>query len=608
MKNRYWLSIVAILGFTLSAWAAPEPKGEAKPDNLKLLPDNAVVVLQMNGFGRVKERLGKMLAEAAPDKAQEITGLLNSGLEAALGGRDLKPISGTGHLYVAITDFEKITSGGGAVLVMPGDYNDFKKKVLTDEEQKTLKKDEETGAEVYDLSGGIIKSYLIDRKGTIILTSEADLAKKYAKGENGGLEKILTKEQIENFISQDLSIFVNLKEINKRYGDDIKGFKALVGPLLDGLEMGDAQGVSKSQIAAMKGLVDLIFQILEDGNSSIFSIDFRPEGLTLKAIANFGAETSSNKFLKAIKPESFPELDKLPSGHTFYSIEKLDIRGTKAGALLGAFSDITDEDEKVAKTLEELNKKLAELNPGIAISISDAMGTNGLDIVISKDADKFLDTNVKIFKASTNKSQYGGTPIKAAPKITPDAEKQGNLKFTRVEILLDFDKALIDVEDNLKPIIKKTLERAYGAEGKINLWLGSDGTNFMTVKAKDWTAAKKLIDEYTSNKNPLSSDTAFKETRKNLAQNANMISLFETAKTIYGLYTFGRDLFQGIGGAIPGLPPVALPELKAPEGKATYIGLSVSLKPETAEITIFVPASGFKEARKLLAPLIDRDN
>lgn len=607
MKNRYWLSIVTLLGFTLSAWAVPEPKGETKPDNLKLLPDNAVVVLQMNGFGRVKERLGKMLAEAAPDKAQEIAGLLNSGLEAALGGRDLKPIAGAGHLYIAITDFEKITSGGGAVLVMPGDYNDFKKKVLTDEEQKTLKKDKEIGADAFELTDGI-KYYLIDRKGTIILTSEADLAKKYAKGENGSLDKILTKEQTENFISQDLSIFVNLKEINKRYGNDIKGFKAIVGPLLDGLEMGDAQGVSKSQIAAMRGLVDLIFQILEDGNSSIFSIDFRPEGLTLKAIANFGAETSSNKFLKAIKPESFPELDKLPSGHTIYSIEKLDIRGTKAGALLGAFSDIIDEDEKVAKTLEELNNKLAELSPGIAISISDAMGTNGLNVVISKDADKFLDNNVNIFKASTNKSKYGGTPIKAAPKITPNAEKQGNLKFTRVEFQLDFDKVLMDIEENLRPVIKKTLEKAYGGDGKVNIWLGSDGTNFMTVKAKDWPAAKKLIDEYTSNKNPLGSDNAFKETRKNLAQNANMISLFETAKTIHDLYTFGRDLFQGIGGAFPGLPPVALPELKAPEGKATYIGLSISLKPETAEITIFVPASGFKEAQKLLAPLINMDN
>ncbi len=607
MKKMYFVAILAMLGIAFPSLAAPEPKVAPATDNLKVLPDNSLVVLHMNGFGRVKERLGKMLAEAAPDKAQEITGALNSGLEAILGGRELKPLSGPGHLYVAITDFSKITEGGGVVAVAPCDYADFKKKVLTDEEQKTIKKDDDTGTESFELPGGI-KAYLIDRKGTVIATTESDLAKKYAKGENGGLDKILSKEQLDNFTSQDLSIFVNLKEINKRYGDDIKGFKKLIEPFIDGLAMGDAQGISKSQIASVKGLIDLVFQILEDGTSSIFAIDFRPEGLALKAVANFGADTPSNGYLKKVKPEAFAELEKLPSGHVMYSVQKLDLRGTKAAALLGTFSQVSDPDEKVTKTLEGLQKELNELDPGLSFSVSDALGTRGIEIVTSKDADKFLATNVKMLKASTEKSQYGGTPIKAVPTIKADAEKLGGFKFTSVELQVDIEKAIADADDNTKGIMKKTLERTFGAEGKIKMWLGSDGKSFITANAKDWTEAKKLIEEFTSAQKPIGSDGAFTETRKQLSKDASIIAMFDTARTIHGFYTFGRDLFQGLGGAIPGLPAVALPELKAPEGKPTFVGLSLTFKPETAEINIFIPVSGFKESRKLLAPLIDPDN
>src|SRR5437660_10171833 len=67
-----------IAGF-LIALAPAAPSVQAQEASLNLVPANAPIVVQMNGFDKARNRLGKFLGNALPDLAPKLAKQIDDG-------------------------------------------------------------------------------------------------------------------------------------------------------------------------------------------------------------------------------------------------------------------------------------------------------------------------------------------------------------------------------------------------------------------------------------------------------------------------------------------------------------------------------------------------
>ena len=65
------------------------------------------------------------------------------------------------------------------------------------------------------------------------------------------------------------------------------------------------------------------------------------------------------------------------------------------------------------------------------------------------------------------------------------------------------------------------------------------------------------------------------------------------------------DYLKAMKGAVPGLP-AEVPDLKAPKGDPAYIGVAITLQPQSARLDFFVPAAAVKLGRQAVEPLMKR--
>ena len=87
------LAAVAVLVLSLTATAAPTGKDAAAPadETLALIPPKAIATVQINGLGRVQDRLDKLLKAAAPDRADQASRAVRDAIAEALAGGTPRP-------------------------------------------------------------------------------------------------------------------------------------------------------------------------------------------------------------------------------------------------------------------------------------------------------------------------------------------------------------------------------------------------------------------------------------------------------------------------------------------------------------------------------------
>src|SRR5262249_12903332 len=329
MNRLFALGAAVVLLAAGPLTAAPggkDPTGT--PDEaLALIPPNAILVVQLNGIDRARDRLDKMLQSAVPDLAAMAAKGINDALAEALNGRNLKGIKGDGRVLVAISEVEKLPDDATLTLLFPvKSADDFKKDFLTDDARNSLTKG--GGRETVELEDRDQPFFLVPVSGYVAICTDKETAQKYAKGEIGGIASHVSKETARAFLDADVALFVNVKEVNAKYGDQIKTFKGLADLFL---KQDGAPGVSKAQMEQIKGVIAAAFQGLEDGTAAVLALEFRPDGANLKGLAQFGEKTGTNEALKKYKLTALPQLGTLPAGQSMYSASTLNL-GEKAAA------------------------------------------------------------------------------------------------------------------------------------------------------------------------------------------------------------------------------------------------------------------------------------
>ena len=163
-------------------------------------------------------------------------------------------------------------------------------------------------------------------------------------------------------------------------------------------------------------------------------------------------------------------------------------------------------------------------------------------------------------------------------------------------MLLKFDFAgtVASLPEQVQDATLQSLKRTLREES--TTWIGTDKKVVIQITAKDWDAAKAILEQYRKGRQVVGADAGFKLTRSHLPAMANYLLIAETGSALTTLI----ESIRSTGEALPGFP--SIPKLAPPKGEPTYVGVAVVLKDKSASVTAFVPSGALAVAGKMIAP------
>jgi len=587
------VAVLAVASSILSAAPADEAKG-GYPYSAK-----TPVVVSLNGYDKARDRLSKLAAIALPNEAPKLTKKLDDQLEKIFEGRKLSAIRKDARLFLVVHDLANLFGEDHppiAALLPVTSYKEFRDSFLTRDELKTLDRGRDGVDAIKTVAfGDEMPAFLVDLKDYAVVTLDKATADAYAAKYTRGTAEQMGAEQAESFLKADLAVYVNMDAINDQFGDQIKGFKGLIDfGIQQAAQQGALPGFSPKQMDALKVLLKGAFQGIEDCRSILFTAEFRPDGLAVRLQARFVEDSPSAKLLSMEQPAALADLAKLPSGLGLYGGMRFGRTISELVRDISQGLSTTEEDVQGTKLIEGFTKDL--LAAGHQGDVS-AMSMPGTSLTLShyKDPVKAARALTKSYKAIAAGGRVNSVLLKAAPRVSDEAETHGDFTFSAVVLKFDFAGTVANMPDQVKDATLQSLKRTLSEE--TTMWIGTDKKVVIQIMAKNWDAAKELLDQYQGGKRSVGADAGFKLTRAQLPAMANYLIIAETGSAI----TMLTESIRSTGEALPGFPHI--PKLTAPKGEPTYVGLAVVLKGESASITAFAPTGALAVAGKMIAPL-----
>jgi len=574
-RNRWLAAVVALVGLTGPV------VGQTSP--LTVVPAKAPIVVQLRGWDRVLGRLSATLKSAAPDYAPLIVGEIQNAIAEKLTGREIKSIAKEGPIFVILTE----VPGGDdfpefAVAVRVTNYAEFRDGFLKEDERKELKP--MNGYEATKVDGK--ETFFLTKGDFAVIAPSQKALKLFQDPKTESLAGKLDKALESKFLESDLSVYVDMAAVNKKYGNEIASARQVMEQMLQQTEelggMPWAAGFAKNLYAQL-------FQLAEDAECVVLALDVPPEGFSLKLHGQVGEKSKSNGLLKAAKLTRVASMNQLPAGAMIYSggtVGRDWLRGAGMMFMLGAGGGGDDKENKAAS---DAVKELEALPSGEWYA-SMSLPANNITAVRYDDPAKAAALTLKMYQAF-NKN-VGGLPIKGTPEVQPDAQKHAGFTLHRVKFTFDFDKLVEKVPEEARDQMKEMMQKTLGTGQQS--WFGSDGKVFVEISAKDWDAAKALLDQYATK--PISGVAEFEATRKHLPEQAVMIGAIDTAK-------YAQIIFDAMSPALRAFGRENL-KMNAAEGPPHFVGYALGMQPRNIAIDLWVPADGVKQVVKMLAPLL----
>ncbi|HEY3789783.1 MAG TPA: hypothetical protein VGL71_13055, partial [Urbifossiella sp.] len=575
------LAAVAILAVTVFGRAEAAPAGAPTPINLSLpYPQKAPLVVHIHGFERVKERLAKMLDALPPEQAKQLKKGIDDGFAQLLKGRSLDGVPKEGRVFVVVHDFAKLVDGEPAisVIVPATSYKEFKDSLLTAEERKSIEK---AGNGIESMKSSAVGDeqtlYMVELKGYVALSPSKETAEtyvgKYTWSQSGSMGMDLSS----SFLAADVAIYVNMQAINDLYGEQIKQFKGLIDfGLGQAQNMGMIPGLGKQQLDLAKIMIGGMFQGVEDSQGIVLAAEFRPAGLNLRGQIRFADETQSSDLLKPEQPTPLAGLNKLPKGLSTYGASKFGKKFSDLGKKFAQEFQAADDDEKGAGRIDKL---LAEVESSGRIGEISASSAPEQSMTITgyKSPEKAVTAIVKIYEGLESGGKVSTIALKQKPTVTNKAATFRDFTFTEVKLVFDFAATVEALPEPARDAAIAQFKRMM--KEKTTFWLGTDGKVVVQMTAKDFNAAKKMLGDYLDDTDAVGSDPGFLLARKNLPADVSLLYMLETGQVVSMLVEQAKAVGQAIPGGA-GFPPFG--SVKPVKGEATYIGVAVTLKPQTA--------------------------
>ena len=573
------------IGAIILALAAVRPLAAAPVETtgtaaLAQVPADAPLVLHVRGIDRAKDRLLAMAKNALPDLGPKLQDLVEEKLKDILMGRQLKGLAKDGPLFLVTVklphgNVAPGNSGMGFVAAVTN-FADFRDGLLLEDERKTLKP-EKAGYETATIEGET--TYFLDRNGYAVVTQDKEVAEKFLK-KQPGLDGKLAKEAAQKLLSSDVSLYVDMTAVNKEFGPQIKQFRPLIKFFIQQLAAQSGQQVAQ----VYEGFFDGAFRFIEDTRVLLVAGDFRPEGLAFGLHSRVGADTKVNTLLQGSKPGALEQLGTLPAGQLGYIAAELPPELYKLyGPVLQGFGSEDEGGKKMRETWEALTAAGPQ-----TVAMNFNYPTGGLQVWQYRDPAKAAAAQLKLFQDIQYGESFQSVPLKEKPVVKPDAQTYRGFKLNSMRLVWDFDKFAEKVPQG-KEMIEVT-KRFMGES--LNSWFGTDGKVYVSVTAKDWPAAQKLLEAHLDRKDPLGKHKTYQEARQNLPAETTLLSLVDVPQFVQVMASAFGPIFQAQG------LPVQIPELKAPKGRSLF-GFALTLRPEVISVDLWVPVTTVSEVKTM---------
>ena len=394
-------------------------------------------------------------------------------------------------------------------------------------------------------------------------------------------------------LGSDVSVYVNLAEINDRYGDQVRQFRGL----FQGLLQQGGMGLDKRQVEQARVVYEALFQAVEDGTGLALGVEFRPDGLLVRAEAAFGKDTASGKLFAAEKPAPLDRLGTLPKGEALYTAGRFSPELAKAMATFSREFAAGEDEERAVQAIERYTELLA----GVEGWLSAGSGPRGsLQVMTPKEPAKLAEAHAKVLRNLPEAGWYQNVVLKEKPEVREAEQTHRGFELARATLVLDLEASAGNIPDeNLRKATIESMRRLVSE--RTTYWFGTDGKRYVQVSGKDWDAARRLLDAYLDGKETVGSDEAFQAVRKQLPAEASQVVIADVGRM---LGSFG-DYMKAIVDALPAFPGLDLSELKPARGAPTYAGVAVVLKPGSVGATVVIPSAAVKTGRTVLAPLFE---
>jgi hypothetical protein len=580
------LVVLTALGTARSAPAPVERSG------LDQVPASAPIVVHVRGVQGVRDRLVAMMENALPQVLKKFQPQMDEFLKNGAAGRKLRGLAKDGPLFVVFTELPKPGEEPKvAVIVAVTNYKEFRDNLLTDEERKDIK----TNGNIEKVSIDNKPAYFVDRKTYAILSPNEDVATELAK-KQAGLDGKLSKELAGKLMAADLSVYISMDTLNRQYAEQMKQARQGLEQLID-LGAAQAGKSEKGVIELAKNAIGPIFQTVEDSQGLLVTIEFRPGGLAFHAQSELRADTPTARTLQEAKPTAFAELARMPDGRTYYTGIKASSALYKSlGALM--YGIIQDKDSKDAREVTAAIEALVKAGPGVQLDAT-SLPPAGLRVSRFEEPAKAVAAQLKLIEAMSAGGTIQSGTLKEKPAIKKAAEKYGDFELHSVELVWDLDKmadaASAGQGEEAKKKIAEGMKKLMGE--KMHFWFGTDGKVVVQVSAADWATARKILDQYFKSSGTVGDVPAFREVRKEMPAEATVLGVIDAVQYMGSV----AELLKPTFGAL--IPP-NWPNLPG-KGAPTFVGVSVTLRPQRGSFDTFISAAAAQEFYKaFLKPIL----
>ena len=565
MRTRWlkWLAFVVIGMLPLAAGAGESP--------LSQLPADTSVLISIHGVERTQKRLEALVEKAVPDLAAAAKDHVKELLEKVLEGRKLSGLDPEGPVFVAITT---LPQGGmppeGALVAKVTDYMAFRNGLLTEEERKNLKK-KKAGYEVTTIDDKEV--FFIHRNGYVVMASQKEVAEQFLKAKGTGLEGKLSKRVADRLLRSDAAVYVNMTAINKEYGEMLQGARQFLPAMIE-----NAGQIDQSMVKFIKAYFEGIFQAIQDSKHLLLTVSVPPEGLAIHFEAGFGKDTPTNKFLAVVKPAALTGLDSLPPGYLGYAAMAWGPEGFKTiEPLMRGFFATSEEAD--TKALDKALDEVAEAGPG-QVLMASGLRSQGLTVAQFKDPAKAADGMLKMFQALRDVKTFATVPLKEKPLIRPNAQTYRGVKFHHYAMKWDFEKQFENLPVGGQQLVEAMKKQS--GEG-ISAWFGPLDGAVVSVQAKDWKTAEKMLNRYLEKKATVGGKyKSFDRVRERLPVKSTAVGLVSVPQMVGALAQYGALIMQALG--------MAAPELPASKEAEPFLGVSLTLQSGYAGVDVWIPA------------------
>jgi hypothetical protein len=579
-----WGALLCALVLALPAGAAPVPEEQDRP--LAQVPAKAPLVIQLRGFERTRDRLNVLIKNAMPDFAGPAKEKMDEALKQALEGRSLDGLTKDGPIFAVFTELPAPNQNPPklALLVPVKSYEAFRNGILKEDERKQIKTDP-LGYEIASVDKEAL--YFVNRKnGYAVVTPDADVAALFVK-KYDGLGGKLSKSFAQHLMDADVSVYVDMVAVNKEHGDNIKGLQALI-------EQGLDQAPDKNVAEQAKRIFTPLFQAVGDSTGVLLTFDLRPEGVLLHGEVEVPADSKTNAYLKDWTRLPAADLARLPAGQMIYSNMALTPALLKE---IGALSyGVLDPDSAEGKAIKKEVAAMADAGPRQVMSAFNVPAL-GLTAWKFDDPAKATAAQLRLFQGLKEGSSYGAV-LKATPVVKENAEKFGGFNLHYVSMKYDIEKTVERQSAGLSDEQKKAMVeymRTVVGEGA-EVWFGSDGKIMVQVIAKDWPAARALIERYQKGDDTVGASQPYKDAIKHLPANGSLVILADVPQYAEVVVKSVMSMLQASPIPIP-IPPGF--EKPAAKPKTTFLGGSLTLESGRGSFDVWLSAASANDVYKM---------